>query len=179
VPKKVEIRISGHGGQGVVLAGQILGNAAVYDGKNALQTQTYGAEARGSLARSEVIIADGKIGFPAVRKCDVLVAMNQKSLDAHLKYLKKEGILIVDSSSVENIPEVRVRIFKIPATETAKKAFGENIYANMIILGALTRIANLVSGESMEKAIKENVPERTVDVNLNAFRRGLQLQCET
>ncbi len=73
------MRISGLGGQGVVLAGQILGRAAVYDGKNVVQTQSYGAEARGSTAKSEIIISDGKIGFPMVRKCDVLVAMNQEA----------------------------------------------------------------------------------------------------
>ena len=78
---KTEIRIGGSGGQGVVLAAQILGKAAVLDGRNVLQTQSYGAEARGSLAKSEVIISDSKIGFPAVRKCDILVAMNQESLN--------------------------------------------------------------------------------------------------
>jgi 2-oxoglutarate ferredoxin oxidoreductase subunit gamma len=179
VANKIEVKIGGHGGQGVVLAGQILGKAAVYDGKNALQTQTYGAEARGSLAGSEVIISDGKIGFPAVRKCDVLVAMNQKSLEVHLKDLKEDGILMVDSGNVGNIPETKAKIFKIPMTETAKKTFGESLYANMIMLGALTKITSVASEESMEKAIKDSVPERTVETNLNAYRKGLQLQHET
>jgi len=89
VPRRVEIRISGLGGQGVVLMGEILGRAAVYDGKHAVQTQSYGAEARGSAARSEVIISDEKIGFPKVRKCDVLVAMSQSALDKHLKDLRE------------------------------------------------------------------------------------------
>lgn len=179
MPNRIEIRIGGHGGQGVVLAGQILGKAAVYDGKNALQTQTYGAEARGSLARSEVIIADGEIGFPAVRKCDVLVAMNQKSLDVHLKHLKENGILVVDTSGVESVPETKAKIFKVSATETAKKTFGESIYANMIMLGALTKITRIVSEESVENAIKENAPEKTVKANLIAYRKGLQLRYET
>lgn len=82
---KVEIRISGLGGQGVVLIGQILGKAAVYDGKNAVQTQSYGAEARGTLAKSEIIISEDKIGFPTVRKCDILVAMNREALNKTLK----------------------------------------------------------------------------------------------
>ena len=142
MPQKTEIRISGHGGQGAILAGQILGKAAVLDGKKALQTQAYGAEARGSLARSEVIISDGRIGFPAVRKCDILVAMNQESLDKHLSALRENGVLIVDSS-VEKIPETKAKVFKVPATETAKKTFGDSMYANMIILGALTKITKL------------------------------------
>lgn len=175
MPNKIEIRIGGHGGQGVVLAGQILGKGATYDGKNVLQTQTYGAEARGSMARSEVIISDTKIGFPAVRKCDVLVAMNQESLDAHLKHLKENGVLIVDSSSVQRIPETKVKTFKIPITETARKTFGESIYANMVMLGALTKITKIVSKETMEKAIRESVPESTIEVNVNAFKKGLEL----
>src|SRR4030042_287432 len=118
---KTEIRIGGSGGQGIVLAAQILGKAAILDGKNVLQTQAYGAEARGSLAKSEVIISDGKIGFPAVRKCDILVAMNQESLNTLIKDLKEDGILIVDTTNARGIPETKARTLKIPITETAKK----------------------------------------------------------
>jgi len=174
MPEKIEVRITGLGGQGVVLAGQILGKAAVYSGKNAVQTQSYGSEARGSAAKSEVIISDDKIGFPAVRKCDILVTMSQTALDKHLKDLKKDGVLLVDSSTVESIAETDAKVFKIPATETAKKTFGASIYANMIMLGALTKIIRMVSKEAMEKAIKESVPEKTVEANVNAFKRGSQ-----
>lgn len=171
---RVEVRIAGYGGQGVVLAGQILGKAAVYDGKNALQTQSYGAEARGSAARSEVIISDGKINFPAVRKCDILVAMNQESLNKHLGALKENGILIVDSTYVKEIPETKAEVYKVPATETAQKTFGASLYANMVMLGALAKITNLVSVEALEKAIKESVPPKTVETNINALKKGLQ-----
>ncbi len=172
---KTEIRIGGSGGQGVVLAAQILGKAAVLDGKNALQTQAYGAEARGSLAKSEVIISDGRIGFPAVRKPDVLMVMTQEALDKLLKDLKETGILIVDSTNVTAIPDTKAKVFKIPITETAKKTFGEAIYANMVMLGVFTKITKLVSVESIEKTIQENVSARTVETNINAFRKGLQL----
>ena len=171
---RIEVRIAGYGGQGVVLAGQILGKAAVYDGKNALQTQSYGAEARGSAARSEVIISDGKINFPAVRKCDILVAMNQESLNKHLEALKENGILIVDSTYVKEIPETKAKVYKVPATETAQKTFGASLYANMVMLGALAKITNLVSVEALEKAIKESVPPKTVETNINALKKGLQ-----
>ena len=171
---RVEVRIAGYGGQGVVLAGQILGKAAVYDGKNALQTQSYGAEARGSAARSEVIISDGKINFPAVRKCDILVAMNHESLNKHLEALKENGILIVDSTYVKEIPETKAKVYKVPATETAQKTFGASLYANMVMLGALAKITNLVSVEALEKAIKESVPPKTVETNINALKKGLQ-----
>jgi 2-oxoglutarate ferredoxin oxidoreductase subunit gamma len=172
VANKTEIRIGGSGGQGVVLAAQILGKAAVLDGKNALQTQAYGAEARGSLAKSEVIISDGEIGFPAVRKCDILVAMNQESLDAFLRDLKETGTLIVDSTNVTAVPETGARVYKVPATETAKKMFGEAMYANMVMLGVLAKTSNLASKQAIEKAIRETASERTIDINIRAFRKG-------
>lgn len=175
MPDRTEIRISGLGGQGVVLAGQILGRAAVYSGKNAVQTQSYGAEARGSAAKSEVIISNGKIGFPGVRRCDILVAMSQTALDKHLKDLWADGILLVDSGTVENIPETTAKVFKIPATETAKETFGASIYANMIMLGALTKATDTVRKVAMEKAIKETVPKKTVKANIKAFMKGLDL----
>jgi len=175
VASKTEIRIGGSGGQGVVLAAQILGKAAVLDGRNVLQTQSYGAEARGSLAKSEVIISDSKIGFPAVRKCDILVAMNQESLNVLVGDLKEDGLLIVDSTNVTDVPETRNQVHKIPITETAKKAFGEAFYANMIMLGAFTRITGLVSTGAMEKAIRENVSKKTIEANIKAFQKGLEL----
>lgn len=175
MPNKIEIRIAGHGGQGVVLAGQILGKAAAYDGKNVLQTQTYGAEARGSMARSEVIISDSKIGFPAVRKCDVLVAMNQESLDVHLRHLKEDGILIIDTSTVQKIPETKIRTVRIPITDVTRKTFGESTYANIVMLGVLVKITKLASKKSMEKAIEESVPEKTIETNVKAFKKGLEL----
>jgi 2-oxoglutarate ferredoxin oxidoreductase subunit gamma len=175
VANKTEIRIGGSGGQGVVLAAQILGKAAILDGKNALQTQAYGAEARGSLAKSEVIISDDKIGFPAVRKSDILVAMNQQALDKLLKDLKETGTLILDTSNVTAIPETKAKVYKIPITETTKKTFGEAMFANMLMLGALVKITRLVTVQSMEKAIKENVPKKTIETNIKAFRKGLEL----
>ena len=172
---KTEIIIGGSGGQGVVLAAQILGKAAVLEGRNVLQTQAYGAEARGSLAKSEVIISDHKIGFPAVRNCDILVAMSQESLNALLKDLKENGTLIIDSTNVADIPETKARVHKIPITETAKKTFGEALYANMVMLGAFTKITKLVSREAMEKTIRENVSKRTIETNVRAFQKGLEL----
>jgi 2-oxoglutarate ferredoxin oxidoreductase subunit gamma len=171
---KTEIRIAGLGGQGVVLAGHILGKAAAYDGKNSVQTQSYGAEARGSITKSEVIISDQKIGFPAVRKCDVLVAMNQEALDKYLKDLKEDGVLIIDSTNVKQ-SETRTRMFKIPATENAERAFGTRVYANMLMLGALTNATAVVSDNSMKKAIEDTVEKKSANTNIQAYRKGKEL----
>ena len=173
---KTEIIMGGSGGQGVVLAAQILGKAAVLDGKNALQTQAYGAEARGSLAKSEVIISDGKIGFPAVRKSDILIAMTQEALNTLIKDLKETGTLIVDSTNVNTIPETKAKIHRIPITETAKKTFGEALYANMVMLGALVRTTAIVTPGATEKTIRENVAKRTIETNVRAFRKGLEME---
>jgi len=169
VPKRIEVRISGLGGQGVVLAGEILGRAAVYEGKNAVQTQSYGAEARGTAAKSEVIISDSRIGFPKVRKCDILVAISQSAVEEHLKDLKEKGILIVDEDTVKHLPKTKAKVFKIPAAKTAE------IYANVVMLGALTKITGIVKEEAVEKAIADSVHETAREANIKAFKEGLKL----
>jgi len=172
---RIEIRISGLGGQGVVLAGQVLGRAAVYSGKNAVQTQSYGAEARGSAAKSEVVISDGKIGFPMVRKCDILIAMSQEAVEKNVKALKEGGLLLIDSTTAKNVPKIKTRILKIPATETSEKAFGEKLYANIIMLGALAKATDIVSEKALEKAIRDTVPEKAVAINIQAYEKGEDL----
>lgn len=173
--KRTEIRIAGLGGQGVVLAGQILGRAAVYDGKQVVQTQSYGAEARGSAAKSEVIISDEKIGFPIVRRCDILVAMSQTALEKNRKDLKEDGILLVEEDMVTVASDIKAKVFKVPATKTAETEFKSKIYANVVMLGALTRITGLVSQGAVEKAIVDSVSAEAQEKNINAFRIGFQI----
>lgn len=175
MPKRTEIRIAGLGGQGVVLAGQILGRAAVYDGKKVVQTQSYGAEARGSAAKSEVIVSDEKIGFPDVRKCDVLVAMNQTAFDKNKKDVKENGVLLAEEDIVANADDVKARVFHVPFTKAAEAEFKSKMYANVVMLGVLAKITALVSDEAMEKAIVDSVPNEAKQKNINAFRIGLQL----
>jgi 2-oxoglutarate ferredoxin oxidoreductase subunit gamma len=172
---RIEIRFGGSGGQGVVLAARILGEAAVLDGKNVLQTQAYGAEARGSLTKSEVIISDGKIGYPAVRELNLLVTMSQEATNLLVEGLKETGTLIVDSSNVTNVPETKAVTYRFPFTETAKKELGKGFYANMVMLGALTGITGVVSSESVERAIRESLAEKHTEINVKAFREGLRL----
>jgi 2-oxoglutarate ferredoxin oxidoreductase subunit gamma len=171
---KIEVRLAGLGGQGIVLAGRIFSMAAAYDGKNVLQTQSYGAEARGSLAKADIIVSNQKIGFPTVRKCDVLVAMNQEALNKYLKDLKDDGVLIVDSTNVK-IPKTKAKVFKIPATEEAEKLFKSKIHANMLMLGALAKIVDLTSKEAIERALKETLPQNSYEINKRAFEAGKNL----
>jgi len=171
---KTEIVIAGLGGQGVILAGHILGKAAAYDGKKVVQTQSYGAEARGSLAKSEVLLSDRKIGFPKVTACDILVAMNQEALDKYLKDLRDDGTLIIDSTNVKH-PEKKTKLFKISATENAEKILGTKIYANMFMLGALAKVTKVVSDDSIEKALSDTIEKPAAQTNLQAYRKGKEL----
>ena len=175
--KKTEVRIAGFGGQGVVLAGVILGRAAVlYDKKKAVQTQSYGAEARGGGARSEVIIADDSIDYPKVRHPDVLVAMSEQALDKYLKDLKPGGVLLIDSELVKNLPPEReFTIYRFPFSRIANDEFGRTIVANVIMLGTLTDLTKLVSFEAMKSSIRTSVPKGTEELNLKAFERGRHL----
>ena len=175
MPKRTEIRIAGLGGQGVVLAGQILGRAAVYDGKYVVQTQSYGAEAKGSAAKSEVIISDETIKFPMVRKCDILVAMSQTALEKHLNDLREGGVLLVDKDMVKEIPELKAKIVWVSATSIAEVEFKRRIYANAVMLGAMTQATRIVGRKAMENAIRNSVPEEMLEENLRGFQLGLQL----
>ena len=173
---KTEIHFGGTGGQGVVFAALILGRAAVLDGKNVLQTQAYGAEARGSLTKSEVIISVDRIGFPAVRKSDILVTMSQEATSELLKDLRETGTLLVDSTSVRDVPLTSAKVVRFSATETAKRVYGDGLYANMIMLGALLQVSGVVAAESVEQAIRESAARKNLETNLDAFRYGLKLQ---
>jgi 2-oxoglutarate ferredoxin oxidoreductase subunit gamma len=174
--ERTEIRFGGSGGQGVVLAARILGMAALLDGKNVLQTQAYGAEARGSMTKSELIISTSKIDFPAVRKSDILVAMSQEAANGLLKDLKDEGTIIVDSVSVTNLPPTKASVHRFPMTDAAKRIFGDGLYTNMVMLGVLSQVAPLAGAESIEEAIREATPARNAETNVKAFKEGLRLE---
>ena len=160
----------------MVLAAQVLGKAAVLEGRNVLQTQAYGAEARGSLTKSEVIVSDDKIGFPAVRKSDILVTMSQEATNELLKDLRETGTLLVDSSSVREVPSTNAKVLRFPVTDTAVTKFGDRLFANMVMLGALLQVSGLVRAEWVEEAIRESAARKNAETNVKAFREGLRLE---
>ncbi len=172
---KKEIFLTGRGGQGVVLASILLGEAAFRDGKNVVQTQSYGAEARGSAAWAEVVISDKEINYPKVMKCDVLIALNAEGAIKYSSTLKREGMLIIDNVFIEYLPEdLRKRAHKIPATYLAEEKLKSPLYANVVMLGALTKLTKIVNKKSMIDAIKSNVPAESLESNLLAFNLGLK-----
>jgi 2-oxoglutarate ferredoxin oxidoreductase subunit gamma len=170
---RYEIRLAGAGGQGLILAGIILAEAAgVYDGKYVCQTQSYGPEARGGASKSEVVISDAEIDYPKAIQPDVLLAMNQKSLNTYLADLKPEGLLLVDATLVKEIPDHH-RVGAIPFTELARDRIGQVMTANIVALGALARLTGAVSMPGLEAAMQARVPQGTEELNRRALAAGV------
>ena len=173
---RTDLIIAGVGGQGSIMAGTLLGTAAVvYDNKKALQTQSYSSELRGGAAVTWVIISDEAIVYPRVVHPDILVAQAPQAVARYISQLKREGTLIVDSDMVQDPPHNGYRLIQVPATSIATKEIGNSIVANLVILGALIGATGIISPGAMEKAIHSAVPKSKIDINLEAFRRGLEL----
>ena len=178
---RFEIRLAGAGGQGLILAGLILAEAvAIYDNKNAIQTQSYGPEARGGASKSEVIISDGKIDYPKVMYADVLLVLSQEACDRYFYGLRPDGLLVVDSDLVERVPISRA--VAVPITAIAQEATGRTITANSVGLGLLGGLTNIVSRQALEKAVEARVPKGTAEMNIQAvaagWKKGLELKKE-
>ncbi len=171
----MNIRFSGFGGQGIVLSGFILGNAAIQDGNNAIQTQSYGSESRGGACRSDVIISDKNINELSPPEVDVLVAMSHSAFEKYIPMLKKGGTLIIDSDLVFPDDVKKFILYGIPATDIAYKKFGRKIIGNMVMIGYVTAITKIVTKNSVKESIKNNVPKGTEDLNIKAFEEGYKL----
>jgi 2-oxoglutarate ferredoxin oxidoreductase subunit gamma len=172
MPSRYEIRLAGSGGQGLILAGIILAEAAgVYDGKFVCQTQSYGPEARGGASKAEVVISDDEIDYPKAIQPDVLLAMNQKSLDTYIGDLKPGGALLVDADLVKEVPLSQV--VALPFTRIAREDLGKTMVANIVALGALAQFTGAVSLKSLEVAVLARVPKGTEDLNRRALAAGI------
>ncbi len=170
--KRYEMRLSGSGGQGLITAAVIFAEAVgVYDGKYVCQTQSYGPEARGGKSKAEVVISDHPIDYPKARRLDLLLAMNQAACDAYYRDLNPDGLLVVDSSLVEQYPTNRV--IAIPFTRIAREQLGKEMVANMVALGAVGLLSGQVISNSLEKALLARVPPGTEELNRAALHRGM------
>ena len=166
-----EIRLAGEGGQGMILAGIILAEAAaIYDNKNATQTQSYGPEARGGASKAEVVIDQGEIDHPEVILADVLLAMSQEACDKYAGNLKKDGILIVDQERVGRVPSNRA--IKVPITRLAEESSGRSITANVVALGVLVGLTGVVSRQAITQAVAARAPKGTEEMNRAALLAG-------
>ncbi len=170
----VQIRLSGSGGQGLITAGVILAEAALLDGKNVVQTQSYGPEARLGASKSEVIISKGKIAYPQVMNPDILLCLSQDSFDKYISQTNAEAMIIVDSDLVEHGSSTNKRIYALPITKTAT-AVGSKVVANVVALGVMNALAGLVASTSLHEAVVKRVPERFRALNKRAVEAGEKL----
>ncbi len=166
------VRFAGFGGQGVVMAGQIFGAAAILAGKSALQNQAYGSSARGGVCTSDVTVSSGEIFDIEPDSFDVLTILSQDSCAAFLHDLKPGGILIVEEDLVRMPKDYPGEVHYIPATRIATKDLGRRIVSNMVVLGFLGALSGLVDRKCLEQTIKESVPPGTDILNLQAFSLG-------
>jgi len=174
--KRCEIRFSGSGGQGLILAGVIFAEAAaIYDGKNAAQSQSYGPEARGGASKSEVIISDEAIDFPKATAIDLMLALTQEACTKYYKDIKDGGILLVDEDFVREIPEGGFKVIRLPIIRTASEVIGKAFVANIAAIGAIAALTGQISRDAAEKAVLSRVPKATVDLNRKALAAGYEL----
>jgi 2-oxoglutarate ferredoxin oxidoreductase subunit gamma len=165
-----EIKISGFGGQGVVLFGYILGKClSLHEGLEAVMTQSYGPEARGGASSANIVVSDEPIDYPFVQEADILVALSQEAYTKFRPQAKSDALVLIDEDLVDPFDDDQP--LKIPATKFAEE-LGRRIVANVVMLGFVTASTDLTKRESMEEAIKDSVKEKTIPLNMKAFETG-------
>jgi 2-oxoglutarate ferredoxin oxidoreductase subunit gamma len=170
---RYEIRFSGAGGQGLITAGIILAEAAsIVEDQHAVQSQSYGPEARGGASKSEVIISDGPIDYPKATMVDACLALTQEAADRYADTIKPGGLLLLDADFVKNPPAGDFKIYRFPIINTAKTDIGRAIVANVVALGAMVALTGIVKRESGEEAVLRRVPEAFMDLNKKAYNAG-------
>jgi 2-oxoglutarate ferredoxin oxidoreductase subunit gamma len=171
--EKRQVRMAGFGGQGIVLAGMILGKAVtLYEGINAVMTQSYGPEARGGACSADVVISKENIHYPKVTKPDVLVLMAEEAARTYGDGTAESAMILVNENLVKSIPGRKgLDILKVPATAIAED-LGRVIVANIVMLGFVAAVAELVSYDSMKQSILSSIPKGTEELNLAAFQAG-------
>ncbi len=174
---RLEIRLSGFGGQGIIRSGEIVGRAAtLYDGRYATFTQSYGPESRGGACAAQVIIADDpvELSYPHLVDPAILIIMSQGAYNKYVPGFRRDGLLIVDEELVDlDEAAEHLRVIGIPATRLAE-SLGRRIVANVVMLGFVAAMTDIVSAEAMKKAVLDSVPEGTEELNTRAFEAGFE-----
>lgn len=170
---RTEIRITGFGGQGVVLSGFVIGRAsAVHGGKEATMMQSFGPEARGSACSSTVVVSDGEVLYPYIERPDIFVVMSAEGYDKYGDELKDDGTLIYERDLVHPRFKEGQRAFGVPSTRIAE-SLGRTLVQNIVMLGFFAAVTGIVPREAMRAAVKASVPAGTEELNLKAFDQGL------
>ena len=176
---RVEVRFSGSGGQGILLAAAIVAEAAAAQGEHVVQTQTYGPEARGGASKAEVIVAHDEIDYPEVLTPDISLVLSQAAYDKYAGDTAAGGLLVYDSGLVDpaGAPESWT-LCGLPFTQAAADELGKTVVANIVSLGAFVAVSEVLPADAVEQAVVNRVPERFRELNAEAFRLGLRLARE-
>jgi 2-oxoglutarate ferredoxin oxidoreductase subunit gamma len=169
---RVEIRFSGSGGQGVLLAAAVLADALVESGREVVQTQSYGPEARGGASKAEVIVSDEEIDYPEVMSSDVTLCLSQAAFDKYADETHPGGLVVFDQRLVRSEPIPNVRLVGVPFAELAEQELGRVVVANVIAVGALCQLTKLVTPEALQGALSRRLPAKILDLNLRALEVG-------
>jgi 2-oxoglutarate ferredoxin oxidoreductase subunit gamma len=167
-----EIVLAGFGGQGIILAGFILGKAAVFNKDNATFTRDYGPEARGGSCRADVVISDDAISYPYIDKPSIVVAMSQEAFSRYAAKSSGDTLVIIEQELVnpKDFPYAD-KLLAVPATRIAQE-LGRPAVANIVMLGFLTAVGSPLPVEAMKQSVLDSVPKGTEDLNMRAFDRG-------
>jgi 2-oxoglutarate ferredoxin oxidoreductase subunit gamma len=174
--ERCRIIFSGSGGQGIITAAIILAEAAVlYENLNAVQSQSYGPEARGGASRSDVIIADTEIRFPKVIQPNILVCLTQEAYNKFSSLIRPGGLLLTDSHYVKHEKKVDAKQIELDMYKLVMNEIGKPIVFNICMLGALIKLTDLIQQESIMKVLGSRVPSAFLSINQQALQLGQQI----
>ncbi len=170
-----EVKLAGEGGHGIALAGSVLAEAALLNGKNAVMTHAFASQQRGGLSEVDVIIANAEIDHPRVLQANVIVAFSQRAFDRHHHRLSRDGWLIADSSQLKQRVAEGEGVLLIPLAEISREVTGSSLSANMVALGLIVGLTKMVSPQALMAAMKKRSPKPGLQANEQALRRGMEL----
>ena len=173
---RIEIKIAGFGGQGVVTLGRLIAFTAYGAGKYATETVAYGGEARGGSSWADVVVDDEEVDYPRCTKLDIAIIFSQEAATTFCGAVRDQGLLLYDPVTVETLsPRETTRVFAIPATSTAREVLNSAVVANTVMFGAFVALSDLFSLESAEKGVESTVPQGVLGLNLQALQKGVEI----
>lgn len=174
---RTEVRMAGFGGQGIITMGKILGRAALYDGRSAFLTEDYGPEKMGGWSKADLVVGDEETVYPLVEHPDILIALSQDGFERFQETVKPEGRGLFEEALVHPDPSWTRASALVPALRTAEE-LGRKVVANIVMLGAVVELTQVVTPEAARRAVLESIPRGTEELNEAAFRRGRELAKE-
>lgn len=176
---RFEARLSGEGGQGVVMGGAILAEAAIlHEGRYAVQSPMYGSRVRGGPTKVDVIVSDEEIVYPRATKIDFFLSLAQMAMDKFCSNLADHAIILIDANLVPNVRDNSHKVYRYPFVEVAKNELGNVVLSNIIALSVVTKLTGVVSQEALWQAIQARVPAKYLDLNQQAMERGFTIASE-